>query len=129
MRRFLSTTHREIDAMLDLKFVLNTQDVHYHNLKKGCYINQNKGEGSLTCKTGLYDSLQQGHEFMGNWFPMDHCDPLGAGVQSFYPRSHLTNSGEAFHSFMKDFVLTYAEGYIKSFVKKVAATDEQTLLA
>jgi hypothetical protein len=57
MRRFLSTTHREVDAMLDLKFVLNTQDVHYHNLKKGCYINQNKGEGSLTCKTGLFDSL------------------------------------------------------------------------
>jgi hypothetical protein len=39
IRRFLSTTNREIDAMLDLKFVLNTQDVHYHNLKKGCFIN------------------------------------------------------------------------------------------
>lgn len=65
---------------------------------------------------------------MGNWYPMEHCDPMGAGVQSFYPRSHLTNTGEAFHSFIKDFVLTYAEGYIKSFLKKVTATDEQALL-
>jgi hypothetical protein len=124
----MSTTNREMDAMLDLKFVLNTQDIHYHNLKKGCLINQNKGEGSLTCKTGLYESLQNGHQFMANWYPMEHCDEMGAGVQSFYPRSHLTNNGESFYFFIKDFVITHAEGYIKSFLKQVTATDDNTIL-
>lgn len=38
-RRFMSSTHREIESMLDLKFVLNTQDMHAHNLKTGCFIN------------------------------------------------------------------------------------------
>ena len=38
-RRFISSTQREIESMLDLKFVLNTQDMHSHNLKKDCLIN------------------------------------------------------------------------------------------
>jgi len=60
-RRFISSDKRDLDSMLDLKFSLNTQDIHFHNLKKGCFINQNKGEGSLTCKTGLYESLTANH--------------------------------------------------------------------
>ena len=73
-------------------------------MKKGCFINQNKGEGHLTCKTGLYDSLTDNHLVKANWFPMEECDPTGCGLQSFYPRSHLTNTGEAFHWFIKDFL-------------------------
>jgi hypothetical protein len=65
---------------------------------------------------------------MANWYPMEYCDELGAGVQSFYPRSHLTNNGESFYWFIKDFVITHAEGYIKSFLKQFTATDERTIL-
>jgi hypothetical protein len=128
-RRFISSTHREIDSMLDLKFVLNTQDIHSHNLKKDCFINQNKGEGALTCKTGLYESLCHSQPHFSNWFPMERCDPHGFGIDSFYPRSHLTNTGEAYSQFIKDFLLTYAESYIKSFLIRVTATEEQAILA
>ena len=38
-RRFISSEKRDLDSLLDLKFSLNTQDIHFHNLKKGCFIN------------------------------------------------------------------------------------------
>jgi hypothetical protein len=127
-RRFLSSTHRDVNGMLDLKFVLNAQDLNSHQLKNDCFVNQNKGEGALTCKTGLYESLSSCMPHFGNWFPMEHCDPMGFGVFSFYPRSHLTCTADAFHQFSQDFVLTYAESYVKSFVSRITATEEKAIL-
>jgi hypothetical protein len=66
---------------------------------------------------------------MANWFPMEHSDPYGFGVHSFYPRSHLTNTGDSYHWFIRDFLITYAESYVKSFIKKVNASETEELLA
>ena len=68
------------------------------------------------------------HLAKANWFPMEACDKMGCGLQSFYPRSHLTNTGEAFHWFIRDFLQTYAESYVKSFVKKITATEDKEIL-
>ena len=49
---------------------------------------------------------------------MEHCDPLGLGPESFFPRQHLLNSPEALQEFQRDFVLTEAEIYLRRYVKK-----------
>jgi hypothetical protein len=32
------------------------------------------------------------------------------------------------HWFIKDFLVTYAESYVKAFIKKITATDEKAIL-
>ena len=83
------------DGELDLKFTLGSQDIGSHNLKKNCFINHNKGEGNLTCKQGLTDNLQKGFQFVGNWYPMEHSDPNGLGIDSFFPRTHVITGSES----------------------------------
>ena len=36
---------------------------------------------------------------MGCWYPMEHCDPLGVGPESFFPRSHVLDDPEALAEF------------------------------
>ena len=79
---------------MDLKFVLSQADLQYHVLKKDCYVNHNRGEGNLTCKSGLAENLQKHFLFNANLYPMEHCDPQGHGVDSFFPRCHVINSAE-----------------------------------
>ena len=90
-----STMNRQFDNNIDLKFVLSAQDANHSNLKKKCLINQNRGEGHLTCKSGLKESLHRAYNQMACWYPMEHCDPAGIGPESFFPRSHVINSAEA----------------------------------
>ena len=52
-----SSLNRAFDGNVDLKFVLSAQDANHKNLKNGCLINQNRGEGNLTCKSGLSENL------------------------------------------------------------------------
>ena len=49
----------EWESKLDLKFALSQADLQYHVLKKDCYVNHNRGEGNLTCKSGLAENLQK----------------------------------------------------------------------
>ena len=56
-----STMNRQFDNNIDLKFVLSSEDANFQNLKKSCLINQNRGEGNLTCKSGLKESLWRSH--------------------------------------------------------------------
>ena len=84
----------EWESKLDLKFVLSQADLQYHVLKKDCYVNHNRGEGNLTCKSGLAENLQKHFLFNANLYPMEHCDPQGHGVDSFFPRCHVINSAE-----------------------------------
>ena len=55
---------------------------------------------------------------MACWYPMEHCDPLGVGPDSFFPRTHVINSPETLQEFQRDFVLTEAENYLRKFIKK-----------
>ena len=45
------------EELLDLKFTLATGDADYHCMKRNATINHNRGEGCLTCKTDLVDTL------------------------------------------------------------------------
>ena len=92
---FESTINRQFENNLDLKFVLSAQDANFQNLKKGCLLNQNRGEGNLTCKSGLKESLWRAYHHMGCWYPMEKCDPIGVGPESFFPRTHVIQSAEA----------------------------------
>ena len=56
-----STMKRNFDENIDLKFVLSAQDANHQNLKNACLINQNRGEGHLTCKSGLKESLARSY--------------------------------------------------------------------
>jgi len=94
-----STMNRQFDQNVDLKFVLSAQDANHNNLKKGCLMNQNRGEGNLTCKSGLKESLMRSYVNTGCWYPMEQCDPLGVGPESFFPRSHVINTAEALAEF------------------------------
>ena len=91
--------NRQFDNNIDLKFVLSAQDANHNNLKKGCLMNQNRGEGHLTCKSGLKESLMRSYIHTGCWYPMEHCDPAGVGPESFFPRSHVVNSSESLQEF------------------------------
>ena len=88
-------------------------------------MNQNRGEGNLTCKSGLKESLMRSFVNMGCWYPMEHCDPLGVGPESFFPRSHVINESEALAEFQRDFVLTEAENYLRKFMKKMIEFKEK----
>ena len=81
-------------------------------------MNQNRGEGNLTCKSGLKESLFRGYRSMACWYPMEHCDPEGVGPDSFFPRTHVISSPETLQEFQRDFVLTEAENYLRKYIKK-----------
>ena len=49
------------DHLLDLKFVFSQSDLDFKNMKKGCMFNHNPGEGALTLKTELSQSLEHSH--------------------------------------------------------------------
>ena len=49
---------------------------------------------------------------------MEHCDPLGIGSESFFPRSHVINSSNALNEFQRDFVITEAENYMRQYIRK-----------
>ena len=87
------------DSELDLKFTLGSTDLGYHQLKKSCFINHNRGEGNYTCKQGLTECLKKGFQFNANWYPMEHSDPSGVGVDSFFPRSYIISDSESLQDF------------------------------
>lgn len=62
-------------------------------------MNQNRGEGNLTCKSGLSEGLLRSYHTYACWYPMEHCDPQGFGPESFFPRSHVINSPDALSEF------------------------------
>ena len=111
---------REWETCLDLKFALSSADLQYHVLKKGCLINHNRGEGNLTCKSGLAENLHRAFYFNANWYPMVNCDPNGVGADAFFPRNHVVNSSEQLYAFQRDYIFTEAESYIKKFLKGYA---------
>ena len=80
----------------------------------------------MTCKSGLKESLFRNYVHMANWYPMEHCDPLGLGPDTFFPRSHVINSAEALQDFQRDFVITEAENYLRKFVKKLQDFKERS---
>ena len=88
-----------MEHFVDLKFVLSGMDMNHSYLKKGCLFNHNRGEGHLTCKTGLTESLHKNVPWTGSWYPMEKSDPEGFGVDNFFPRSHLVGSAEALQDF------------------------------
>ena len=90
-----SSMNRQFDGNIDLKFVLSAQDANHNNLKNSCLMNQNRGEGNLTCKSGLSEGLMRSYHTYACWYPMEHCDPQGFGPESFFPRSHVINSPDA----------------------------------
>ena len=120
---------REWESCLDLKFALSQADLQYHVLKKNCFINHNRGEGNLTCKSGLAENLHRAFNFNANWYPMVHCDPKGQGVDSFFPRCHVVNSTEQLYAFQRDYLFTEAESYIKKFLKSYAKQSSKELQA
>ena len=64
---------------------------------------------------------------MGCWYPMEHCDPLGVGPESFFPRSHMLSDSESLAEFQRDFVLTEAENYLRRFIRKFKEFKEKGL--
>ena len=64
---------------------------------------------------------------MGCWYPMEHCDPLGVGPESFFPRSHMLSDPESLAEFQRDFVLTEAENYLRRFIRKFKDFKEKGL--
>ena len=72
----------------------------------------------MTCKQGLTESLRRCYQFNTGWYPAEHADPNGLGVDSFFPRTHIITDSESLQDFQRDFVLTAAENYIKTFIKK-----------
>ena len=57
---------------VDLKFSLNSQDIMYPIMKNNCIVNHNRGEGSITCKSGLIESLSDSPDFWISWHTMNN---------------------------------------------------------
>lgn len=51
----------------DLKFTLNSQDIIFSALQKGQIINHNRGEGNMTCKSMLVESLNETPHYWLSW--------------------------------------------------------------
>eukprot|EP00347_Sterkiella_histriomuscorum_P014173 403361882 len=139
------TNHKSAICLLDLHFSLNAQDMQYHNLKKDCLINHNRGEGNITCKSGLIESLMDAPEFWINWaqqeyqkkFEITQDGPIGhdnqeiiqtkdkeypisnipKGIDAFYPKSFVLTSGKDFQEFQQYFWSINAESTVKQFIK------------
>jgi hypothetical protein len=94
------------DHLLDMKFSFHQADIDFKRLKKGCWFNQNPGEGALTIKTELTKSLARKHQTISSIWPMVTADPRGVGVDSFYPRCFQLKSGESCNDFLHDYYFT-----------------------
>ena len=119
--------HSNIVKKLSLKFAVNAEDLPFHLLSKDCYTNHNKGEGSMTTKTGITDTLAFDYQFTNNWGPSDAIDPQGQGYAAWFPRSYII-SYDGFNAFSQDFVYMEAEIVLKKFLLDVKkCSDKQNI--
>ena len=55
------------DDNVDLKFSFSHTNIDYHKLPKTAMINHCRGEASMTCKTGLIETLTENQNFWATW--------------------------------------------------------------
>jgi hypothetical protein len=66
--------------------VYQIRNLNYAKTKPECWINHNRGEGSITIKSNLASNLAYKMPFMGSVYPMYSSDPQGLGCESFLPK-------------------------------------------
>lgn len=62
----------------DIKFTLNSQDILFAALRKDQIINHNRGEGSMTCKSMLVESLFECPHYWISWLLNEYDRPSRA---------------------------------------------------
>lgn len=98
-RGWVETCERDIHY--DLKFTLQSSDIVFHSLRKHQIINHNRGDGNITCKSGLIDTLSENSAFWISWLDqeMHAIKGLEYGVDAFFPKSFILTGGKDFHLF------------------------------
>lgn len=117
------------DQFCDLKFALNQGDLPIGVLKKDCIINHVRGEGSITCKSAIVESLNRSEgsfHFISGLAESDAIDTLGLGSQSFFPRQYVLNQIPNINEFQNDFAVTTAESILGIFVSKASKLMSQS---
>ena len=108
--------HSSLVKRLNLKFAVNVEDLPFHLLNKDCYTNHNRGEGKMTTKTGITETLAEDYQFTNNWVPSDAIDPNGLGYAAWFPRSFIISNSEGMQDFQQDFAFVDAEIVLKKFL-------------
>ena len=86
--------HDRNNDEIDLKFSLNSSEITQNTLRGKALVNHCRGEGSLTSKTALIETLSESQKFWASWMneEINIKDYSVAGVDSFFPKSFIISN-------------------------------------
>ena len=74
-----------------LKFALSSSEITQNTLRGKAMVNHCRGEGSLTSKTALIETLTESQRYWATWMKDEITirDYSIAGIDSFFPKSFV----------------------------------------
>lgn len=124
LRRGWKESLDKYDESVDLKFAFSHTDIDYHKLKKGCFINHCRAEGSMTCKTSLIETLTESQTFWTSWLTPESTEVSTIsipgyekhGIDSFFPKSFVISNIHDQALFFEEMVFNTCEAYLKLYI-------------
>lgn len=124
LKRGWKETLDKYDDNVDLKFAFSHTDLDYLKLKKGCFINHCRAEGSMTCKTSLIETLTESQRFWTSWLTPESTEISSIsipefekhGIDSFFPKSFVISNIHDQAMFFEETVFNTCECYLKNFI-------------
>lgn len=85
---------------VNLKFSFTHTNIDYHRLPKTAMVNHCWGEASMTCKTGLIETLTENFPYWASWLADESTgeakinikDYSIGGVDSFFPKCFIISN-------------------------------------
>lgn len=121
MRRGWEEAANKNDDTVDIKFTLSHSDINHQRMKKGAIINHCRGEGSLTCKTLLIETLTECQEFWASWLfdketgqsSISIRDFDQGGIDAFFPKQFVISNLQDQGNFYQEMLMIQVESGLK----------------
>lgn len=111
------------DRSVNIKFTLSSQESCSSD--PSTITNHCRGEGCMTCKTLLIDTLKNAQEFWASWLTNPKTGESSmrisgydqAGVDAFFPRQYIISNSDDQQALYEDMLFTQCESHLKQFIK------------